>query len=445
MDLIPHEIKHTLVDKVANGYPLLAISLGVVNREFNEIVKLKYHPFVKAEFKNYNQIASELIKLGHYKLALYFIKRPHRSDHLGPVYTRLIESGSPKLLDQFIGSIFGRYLSGFHPLSDIKYISMANLKVLTKWFWRDNNKNISFDALKNIIRKGCNKAAEWALKETLKRVYDESLATTVLSRGNSKLIKRLIYTNYKLFTKSGTISAAVGGNCDREIFEILYGIGAPKDCHDVDNAVKSLKRAETLQAVIEMGDTLHDHTQEKILNTLNRDFINILLLNDQTYLTKVIDSKKVIDLIFNDNNLLLTLCGLIVRKNNLGYVIEKLDIKRIRVVFEILGKDYVKIFDKFKANSEFIYKMIKYESNSVYDPANSKVQLLYESGFTLPSNMFDLAIKYDNIVTACIWMKTSKVSPLRMVTLSPLGSKLRVWFADLCSKMTPITALCNYT
>ncbi|SME64818.1 Hypothetical protein FSTVST1_138 [Faustovirus ST1] len=445
MDLIPHEIKHTLVDKVANGYPLLVISLGVVNREFNEIVKLKYHPFIKAGCKNYNQIASELVKLGHYKLGLYFIKRPHRSDYLGQVYTRLIESAAPNLLDEFIGSIIGRYLNGFHGLGDIKYISMANLKVLTKWFWRDNNKNISFDALKNIIKKGCNKAAEWALKETLKRAYDESLAITVLSRGNSKLIKRLIHINYKLFTKSGTLSAAVSGNCDREIFEILYGIGAPRDCHDIDNAVKSLKRVETLQAVIDMGDTLHDHTQEKILNTLNREFINILLLNDQTYLTKVIDSKKVVDFIFTDNNLVLTLCGLLVRKNNLSYVVEKLDTKRISVIFEILSKDYTKIFDKCKANSEFIYKIIKYESNSVYDPANSKVQLLYDSGFVLPNNMFDLAIKYDNIVAAVIWMKTSKVSPLRMVTLSPLGSKLRVWFANLCSKMTPMLASCNYT
>lgn len=444
MQACPRDIKEQIIAILAAKNVVLTIALAMTNVEFYRIIAAKYRALIRSKHTIWNSITADLYTNGCIKLAVYYARYPaNDTSGLGSIYPDIITKGSPQILDKFMRSIMPKYLKSWPVFGDSNCLSISwpNFKVI-KQICDELKYNITNTSLSNLLKKGHRKVAMWALDQIMKREYGFEIAKILLERGDSKLIRKLMAENTGLFLLDGAITAALKGNCEREIFDLLYGLGATTNCHDIDNAINSKLRNETLQIVLEYISNLHDHTQRSILNSLNvelmRTFMALKPLSNVALDCNKSAKRKIVE----TPELLQILCDQIIADHaKLHTIIGKFTIDDLKVILDYLRVNKTLDFMEIKRDVKFIETalMISDEINAT-DKSKSKIWLLHTYRFTLPSNLTQLMHKYDNIILAEIVCEQRKIAPLDLLCAAKVGSKIRAHYGDICSKLTAIAA-----
>lgn len=443
MQYFPPEIKERIIDGLANHDPVLTIALAMSCREFYDIIAVRYRGRIRRGNDRINGIAAALFTRGCHKLAIYYVTYPNTgSEGLGTIYPKIISHGSPQLLDVFIRGIIPKYIKNWPDFIGPTFISLPNFKVI-KRRCDELGYNITNTSLINLIKKGCIKVAMWALDQIMKREYEINLAHVLLERGHSKLIRKLMSVNADLFLGDGAITAAMKGNCEREIFDLLYGLGAQCGCHTIDNAITRKIRPETLTTVLEYSNEIHHHTERAILNTLNPDLMYVVLSQRPITTEMLSCSSNAIKKITYTTPLIVLLCDRIIDNNEiLHYIISKFNIEYLKIVLHFLSINKPLDFNQIKRNTTYLEKLISQQAeNNITDKEKSKIWLLYTYRFAVPSTIINLMHRYDSIILAQIVCERREIPPFRLLVVSKVGSKIRAYYGDICSKLSPITAM----
>ncbi|QJX73946.1 hypothetical protein F-E9_173 [Faustovirus] len=442
MQYFPFEIKERITDYVAGNTPVLTIALGQTNHEFNYIVSAKYKAAIRRECGHFNSLAASLYTAGCHKLAFHYISYTRtESDGLGVIYNKIFSHGSTQLVEQFIRGIMPKYLRSWPELTGFSFIPYANFRVI-KRRCDELNIRINDNILIRLVRVGCNKLAKWALEQLLSREYDKTLACNLLERGNTALIRRLMAVNMELFLGEGAIKWAIKGNCDREIFDLLYGLGAEHDCHTIDNTISYIKTPEMMNLLLEYNENIHGHTEQSILNTCNVPIIEAFMRRRDISMEALDCSKTAFTAITTAPSLLPLLCRQLIASHvKMLKIINKCAIEHLRAIFDYLWLHHRMEYNVLRSMPLFLAHVLENRTEAtITDKSKSKVWLLYTYQFAVPNDLIKLMHKHDNIILAGIVLEKYGRSPLELLVSTEVGSKLRAYYSDLCSKLTPLLA-----
>lgn len=442
MQYFPADIKRKIVDDLAKGGAVFTIALGQTDRAFHAIVVAKYRAEIRKRNRHTNMLAAELFTLGCHKLSLYYANYTRRaSDGLGSIFGAIFAAASPQLIEQFLRGIIPKYLTTFPGLSADKPISFANFKAI-KRVCDPLGLQPNIITLTNLVKCGCNKLAKWALARVMREEYDTSLAHTLLKRGNTSLIRTLMAANMDLFLGAGAITAAIEGNCEREIFDLLYGLGVHQNCHDIDNAVSKIKNPDVLTCAIEYSNEFHDHTQRAILNTKRAYLIEAFLQTGKFTAVALGCNLSAIEYMIRTPSILRLLAPRLLGScDSMTKIISVCAIDTLEILLKYMRDNRPLDFAAVRRVPQYMTSLLNNAAElAVRDTAKSKIWLLHTYRFTLPNDIIQLMHKHDSLMLARIVSEQQEIPPLLLLTTSKPGSRIRMYYGDICSKLTMLSA-----